>query len=243
MKKIHTIEEGLESLFRAGQREPVPFRYQKAGPEDLYDTLILEDGMYPIFTWRYHPKHHTLMATLPILGAPSTVKSLDFAPGTNTMARELFRELDLAEFFMHSDIRSIMGYGTERAANFIARLANGTIANLELSVTMPREANRESKHTIFTTNGMVTDMVTDNVIIQQQVHLFNGGKDPVSFTDHDVNLFGLSLEDQNICYAIYALIDGREDREAWKNRVPHLNHLVDGAMECLKTGQKFIASR
>lgn len=242
MKKIHTIDEGLERLFCAGQRASVPFLYRKAQQEDRYDVLILDGEAYPLFSWRYHPKYHTLMATLPILGAPSTVKSLDFSPSTNTMAQELFRELDLVEFFLSGDIVSIMGYGTQQAANFIVRLNNGTIANLELSVTMPPEAGRESKHTIFTNNGMVTDMVTDNVIIQQQVHLFNNGKDPVAFTDHDPNLFGLTLEDQNICYTIYALIDGREDRQEWKNRLSHLNHLVDGALACLETGEKFIAS-
>ena len=242
MKKITTIEEGLESLFRAGQRPAVPFRYQKAGRDDRCDTLILEGETYPIFTWRYHPKYYTLRTSLPMLGSLSTVKSLDFAPRTNTMAQELFRELDLVEFFLSGRIISIMGYGTQQAANFIVRLDNGTIANLELSVTMPAEAGRESKHTIFTTNGMVTDMIADNVIIQQQVHLFNSGKDPVAFTDHDVNLFGLELEDQNICYAIYALIDGREDREEWKNRVPYLNRLVDEALACLETGRKYQAA-
>lgn len=243
MKKIHTIEEGLENLFRAGQRPPVPFLYRKARQEDRYDTVILDGETYPIFTWRYHPKYYTLRSSLPLLGDLSTVKSLDFAPGTNTMAQELFRELDLVEFFLSANIISIMGYGTLQAANFIVRLDNGTIANLELSITMPLEANRESKHTIFTNNGMVTDMVADNVIIQQQVHLFNNGKDPVAFTDHDPNLFGLTLEDQNICYAIYALIDGREDRQEWKNRIPHLNRLVDGALACLETGKKFVESR
>lgn len=243
MKKIHTIEEGLENLFRVGQRPPVPFLYRKARQEDRYDTVILDGETYPIFTWRYHPKYYTLRSSLPLLGDLSTVKSLDFAPGTNTMAQELFRELDLVEFFLSANIISIMGYGTLQAANFIVRLDNGTIANLELSITMPPEANRESKHTIFTNNGMVTDMVADNVIIQQQVHLFNNGKDPVAFTDHDPNLFGLTLEDQNICYAIYALIDGREDRQEWKNRIPHLNRLVDGALACLETGKKFVESR
>ena len=110
-----------------------------------------------------------------------------------------------------------------------------------MSVTLPEDANRESKHTIFTTNGMVTDMIADNVIIQQQVHLFNKGKDPVAFTDHDVNLFGLDLEAQNTCYAIYALIDQREDRNEWKERIPHLNRLVDAALTCLETGKKFQA--
>ena len=241
MKKITTIEEGVESLFRAGQRPSVPFTYAKAGRADRYDTLILDGARYPILTWRYHPKYYTLRASLPMLGALSTVKSLDFAPRTNTLAQELFRELDLVEFFLSGRIISIVGYGTADAANFILRLDNGTMANLEMSVTLPEDANRESKHTIFTTNGMVTDMIADNVIIQQQVHLFNKGKDPVAFTDHDVNLFGLDLEAQNTCYAIYALIDQREDRNEWKERIPHLNRLVDAALTCLETGKKFQA--
>ena len=48
MKKITTIEEGVESLFLAGQRPSVPFTYEKAGREDRCDSLILDGERYPV---------------------------------------------------------------------------------------------------------------------------------------------------------------------------------------------------
>lgn len=239
--QISTIEEGMQKLFQAGQRAPVPFKYEYAQKTELLDYVYVHGDKIPILKWRYYPKHYTLLVEESQLGKLSTLKSLNFSPCTTTMAQLLCRELDLAEFFLHSEVQSIMGYGGEQAANFIVRMNNGTIMNLEASVTLPEDAIRESKHTIFTTNGMITDLATDKVIIQEQVHLFNSGKHPTSFTDHDVNLFGLTMDDQDACYACYAIIDGKESADAWKKQKEHLEKLVEGALWSLKTGHKFIA--
>jgi len=239
--QVSTIEEGMQKLFEVGQRPPVCFQYEYAAREEIFDYLYVGDDKIPVLKWRYYPKHYTLLREEKELGRLSTLKTLHFAPNTVTMEQLLCRELDLAEFFLQSKVESIMGYGTEKAANFIVRMQNGTIMNLEASVTMPADAPRESKHTIFTTNGMITDLAADKVLIQEQVHLFNAGKNPISFTDHDVNLFGLTMDEQDICYACYALIDGREDAEVWKRQGEHLRELVAGAMTSLQTGSKFMA--
>lgn len=239
MYQIHTIEEGMQRLFEAGQRSPVDFQYVEADSSAICDYVIVNGEKLPLLTWRYSPKNNTIFNTIRTqLGKKSTLKSLNFAPNTRTMAQELFREFDLAEFFIGSKMISVMGYGNEKAANFIARFENDAILNLEISVTMPAEAKREFKHTLYTTNGLVSDMVIDNVVIHDQVHLFNDGKNPIAYTDFDSSLFGLTLDQQDICYAIYGLIDGREDKEAWKQQEPHVEALVAGALESLKTGKK-----
>lgn len=237
--EISTIEEGMQRLFKAGQRSSVPFRYEYAEGTELFDYLYVEEDKIPVLKWRYYPRHHTLANRQGPLGELSTLKSLHFSPNTLTMAQLLCRELDLAEFFLHSKVQSIMGYGSEQAANFIVRMQNGTIMNLEASVTLPAEAERECKHTIFTTNGMITDAAADKVVAQEKVYLFNSGKHPVSFVDNDVNLFGLTIDEQDICYACYALIDGREDAKEWKKQSEHLKELVEGALLTLKTGCKY----
>ena len=239
--QVATIEEGMQKLFRAGQRAMVPFQYEYAERNEILDYLYINEDKIPVLKWRYYPKHHALVNRQAQLGELSTLKSLHFAPNTVTMAQLLCRELDLAEFFLHSKVQSLMGYGSEQAANFIVRMKNGTIMNLEASVTLPAEAGRESKHTIFTTNGMISDTAADKVVAQDKVYLFNSGKHPVTFTDNDVNLFGLTMDEQDICYACYALIDGREDAEEWKKQGERLTGLVEGALLTLKTGCKFIA--
>lgn len=238
--QISTVEEGMQRLFQAGQRSPVSFRYMYASQTELLDHAYINGNKLPIFKWRYYPKHYALLVEKSKLGKLSTLKAQNFSPCTTTMAQLLCRELDLAELFLQSKVHSIMGYGGEQAANLIIRMDNGTIANLEASVTLPKDAIRESKHTIFTTDGMITDLATDKVIIQEQVHLFNSGKNPISFTDHDVNLFGLTMDDQDACYACYALADERENADLWKAHEKYLEKLVAGAFWSLKTGQKFI---
>lgn len=242
MEQIYTIQEGLLRLFQAGQRPAVDFTYEKATSETLCDHITVDGERYPVFDWRYSKKCYGIYASLLAhLGEPSTLKTLDFAPNTQTMEQELFRELELAEFILQSQVKSVMGYGTQQAANFLVRMKNGTLLSLETAVTMPAEARREAKHTIFTTNGMACDMVVDNVVVQEQIHVFNNGKNPTTYTDDDVNLFGLSLQDQDTCYAIYALLDGREDKEEWKRQEQHLIPLIKGAMSTLRTGEKFFA--
>ena len=241
MEQIQTIYEGLHNLFKAGQRPAAEFVYEKAAPESCCDHIIWEGERIPVLEWRYSKKYYGVYSTLPRLGELSMLKTLDFAPNTRTLAQELFREMDLAEFLLQSRVKSIMGFGTEQAANFIVRMQNGTLMNLETAVTMPAEARREVKHTVFTTNGMASDMVVDNVVVHDQIHVFNNGRHSTNYTDDDINLFGLSLEEQDTCYAIYALLDNREDKEAWKRQEQWLIPLVAGALSALRTGEKYVA--
>ena len=242
MVQIHTIQEGLLRLFSEGQRMPVSFIYEEATHASICEHIIVNNDRIPVFSWRYHGKYSGIRSTLSELGELSMLKTLSFAPGPRTMEQELFRELDLAEYLLGSKVSSIMGYGTPQAANFIVRMENGTVANLEMAVTMPDTAKPDIKHTIFTTNGMICDRATDAVVAKEQIYLFNDGKDPIIYTDDDVNLFGLTLEQQDTCYTIYALLDGREDGENWKAQVCHLRQLTEGALQSLKSGKKYIIS-
>ena len=243
MKMITDIQEGLQVMFKAGSCEPVAFEYEKGTPETLCDYIVAEGERIPVFTWRYNPRINGLYTSATNVSKEhtlSTLKTLNFAPKTRTLAEELFRELDIAEHVLGSEVNSIMGYGNEMAANFVIMMKNGTMCNLETSVTLPAEANRQSKHTVFTTDGFICDMVTDNSILQEQVHLFNDGMNPIDYTD-DMLLFGLPRDEQDLCYAIYGILSEHEDREAWKARVSHLTELVNEALATLKTGKKYVA--
>ena len=241
---VKTVEEGIERLFRLGQKDPVPVCYHKAGPTDWFDVLETGGKCIPLLKWRYCPPFHTLRenfrnGTVSLLGHPSTIKSSNFAPCTEPMTRLLCREFDLAEFFVDSKIVSVMGYGTEQAANFLCRLENGVMFNLEAAVTMPEDAHREGKHTLFTDNGMISDLAADKMVATDLVHVFRKDAAPTSYDDSDVNLFGLTREEQDICYAAYALTTGVESIEQWIAQSEHLAHLVRAALETLHTGRKY----
>lgn len=242
MEKIRTVQEGVEKLFIIGQIEPIDYTYIKAPGSSSCDYLLFGNSQerVPILSWRYSTKNNTLYKRLPELGKPSMLKIACFSPNSERMEHELFRELDLAEYILRSKITSIVGYGSEKAANFIARMVSGEVVNLEMAVTMPKESKCESRHTVFTDNGMISDMAADSVIVKEQVHLFSEKEKHMAFSDADVNLFGLSMDEQDTCYAIYSLLNKLENQNEWKDREAYLVHLVDGAMSSLRTGKKYL---
>ena len=247
IKEIQTVEAGIERLFFEGNHAAIPFCFTRADKNFCFDYLEYETKRAPVLKWRYNPRWNTmrediLFNPLVHLGEPSTLKSIDIAPESETMIQLLCREMDLAEFFLNCHIISIMGFGCEKAANFIFRMDNGAMFSLEAAVTLPPDAVRESKHTLYTTNGMITDLVADKVVVTEQIYVFNSGKHPTTYTDSDINLFGLSLEEQDICYACYALIDGREDPYTWMAQSNRLITLAEAALNTLTTGRKFIVN-
>ena len=245
IEKLTTVEEGIKRLFVVGEHEEVPFQYTRTDGKTLFDTVEFNGNTVPLLKWRYNPRLNSIhdnlvLGTISKPGDPSTLKSLDFAPRSESMDQLLCREMDLAEFFLDSKIVSIMGYGIEKAANFIFHMDNGAMVNLEASVTLPADAVREEKHTLFTANGLVTDLCADKVVVNQQIYVFTDGNNPATYTDHDVNLFGLCLEDQDIAYACYALIVGTEDAGRWQKQAEHIEKLAKAALETLRTGKKYI---
>jgi len=243
IQHITSIEEGVKRLFVLGERESVPFSYKKRG-KDFFDTLTFDNETIPLLKWRYNPKIHTMhlnftTSRVSTLGAPSTIRSFDFAPSCETMEQLLAREIDIAEFFVDSQIISAMGFGNDKAANFIFHMKNGVMVHMEVSVTMPSDAERESKHVLYTTNGMISDTATDKVVDSKQIHVFTDNQNPVCYTDFDVNLYGLTLEEQDIAYACYGLMTGIENKETWLAQADHIREVVAGAMNALHTGRKF----
>lgn len=243
IEEIQTVETGISRLLNAGKQTAIPFKV-KRGDHTVFDILECASVATPVLKWRYNPKWHTMREDILFnpqsqLGTPSMLKVMDVAPESETMIRILCREIDLAEFFLDSQVKSVIGFGSEKAANFIFKMGNDVIFSLEAAVTLPPEAARETKHTLYSTNGMITDLAADKIIPSDQIYVFNEGKDPVTYTDHDITLFGLSLEDQDLCYACYDLITGREDPIKWKRQSEHLEQVSAAAMETLGTGRKY----
>ncbi len=160
-------------------------------------------------------------------------------PVSEPMERLLCREMDLCEYFLQSEIISVMGYGSCQAANWLMHLKNGTMMNLESSVTLPNGMERESRHTVFTTNGMISDTAADKVVRQEKIYVYSQDAGESCYSDFDVNLYGLSLDEENVCYACFALMTGREDLDAWEKQAMRIRALAKAALETLDSGKKY----
>lgn len=86
---------------------------------------------------------------------------------------------------------------------------------------------------------MISDLAADKMVATDLIHVFREGAAPTSYNDSDVNLFGLTREEQDICYCCYALLTGREDAAAWITQGKRLEALAGEAMKTLETGKKY----
>lgn len=239
MDKVKSVEEGVNILVKVSELAGKPFEYIK-GANPYYDEAVIDGKKYPLFAWRFFTKFNGIKNTITgRLGDVSTLRTSCFAPNTDSMKAHLFREFDLAEFWLGSKIKYVMGYGDERAANFIVKMENDAVASFEMSTTMPKEADLQGKHTVYTTNGLVSDMVVDNVIRQELVHVYNNGKDPTKYSEIDTLLYGLSLYDQDKAHAIFGYVTSREDGEYYKKQAKWIEKVVDGAMGVLNKGVRY----
>ena len=238
MEKIKTIEEGVARLFVEADIPAKPFKYVPRGKDAYCDAVEINGKLIPMYDWRYYVKNNGLYQNCDNhLGKLSTLRTSHFAGRDKTLRQLLFIELDLAEFFLRSKVAYIMGFGTEKAANFIVKMENDTICSLELAVTMPAGEKARAKHTIYSTNGQTSDLCFDNKLDQDEIFLFADGGNQ-SFVDIDVPLFGLSLKEMDLTYTIFGLLRDLEDHDEWIAREGYLLNLVDGAMKSLETGEK-----
>lgn len=238
MKKITTIEEGVAKLYVEADLPSKPFKYIPRGEKAFCDAVEIDGKVVPLYDWRYYVKNFGLYQNCDsYLGKLSTLRTSHFAGRDKTLEQILFIELDLAEYFLRSKIAYVMGFGTEKAANFIVKMENDTICSLELAVTMPAGEKSRVKHTIYSTNGQSSDVCFDNKLDQDEIFLFADGGNK-SFVDIDVPLFGLTLKEMDKTYAIFGLLRDLDDKDEWIARESYLENIVNGAMESLKTGEK-----
>lgn len=146
---------GRSNPFRSGRFVPVPFKYVNRGSAAYCDAVIIDGETVPLYKWRYNVKVTGLKVNCEQkLGKLSTLRTSHFAGRDKTLKQVLYTELDIAEFTLDGKVVYVIGFGDERAANFIVKMDNGTICSLELAVTMPEGSKERIKRSVFSTNGM-----------------------------------------------------------------------------------------
>ena len=240
MKKVVSIEDGVKTLFEKGDIPFVPFKYIRRGDGAYCDLIEINGESVPLYKWRYNVKVTGLKVNCDSqLGKLSTLRTSHFAGRDKTLKQILFIELDVAEFTLGGKIVYIMGFGNERAANFIVKMDNGTICSLELAVTMPEGSKERIKRSVFSTNGMTSTVSFDEMLDRDEVHLFSDGGE-AHFTDIDVNLYGLTTDELDTAYAIFGLLRDLDDKKEWIMRESYLETLANDAVKTLKTHEKAV---
>ena len=229
--KESTLIDGLKRVF-AYHREICPAVSLEEGDCCLY--LCTGEKRLPIFGYRAFPKFAE-MKNLPLLGdrCALTVSSVAKEP----LPRIVFRELDLAEYLLDSPIEHITAYRLKNSVNLIAAMKNGTKAMLQIHSSLYGE--RQFRHELFTTEGMVSDRVVDTVVAQHSLNIFTADG-AEALTDADMLLYGFSPEEQECIYGAYdALHADAEEEIARGERLTTIVHAVLTADGTYRAGRDF----
>lgn len=211
-----TFHEGLKRVYDF-HGKPCPNIVLKRG--EMFDTVEKDGKDVPVFYYRYFNKFIG-MHDLDLLGDPCalTVSSID----TESLSRILFRELYVAEYLLNAKIEHITAYKNGNSANLIVSFFNHAKAHIQIHSASCGE--RQFKHELFTTDGMVSDRVVDTMIAQHALNVFT--KDGhETYTDSDIMLYGLTTIEQEQIYAIYDVFE-RENIENLITQAKRIEKIV-----------------
>ncbi len=210
MEKVTSVEQGVRKLL-AIRHLPIPeFSYLPAANGELCDTLVLEGKRLPLLAMRTDLQIASLIE-YGAIGGNSAFNVHAFADSAMSMEQLMYREFDIAEAVLHSEIVRLTAYINGGAANVIAELADGSCANFELGVTLARGTRHQTLHRIITNHGMANDRALDCQTNLSQITLFAADGTQRGYDDDEYYLFGLGEDEVRAVFAIHAIIVGAED--------------------------------
>lgn len=169
--------------------------------------------------------------------------SCNAQPGFMSLEEILYREFDLCEFLVGSEIVGVYAAITDgphgaRFANLLVKLANDVVCSVEAGTTLKDGGEKKiiDRHELIGRRGVASDRVVDTHVPQDSVYVFTDGKTEV-YTDTDSELFGLSNEKINLIRAAFDLAKTPSKKEAIDAQHTRLTALVAAAFEANQTKQ------
>ena len=111
--------------------------------------------------------------------------------------------------------------------NCIAETENGCVATIELGATMDEGQKDIDKHEIITDNGVACDRVVDTQKPQESIYVY--GKNEMTFTDTDAELYGYFEIQINTIRNAFAIAKNEELRELNAKKAAHIEKVVAAA--------------
>ena len=147
----------------------------------------------------------------------------------------LYRELDLCQYILQRNIKSIMVMENDNVMNAIATTEDGVVCTIEISATLQVGELSKDKHEIISQRGIACDVVVDAQLKQDSIYVF--GAENKKYTDVDFELYGLSVEEIAIVRAAFAVAQNKNFDEL-KAIHENLCTLVDMAKKSARSGER-----
>lgn len=147
----------------------------------------------------------------------------------------LYRELDLCQYILQRNIKSVMVMENDNVMNAIATTEDGVVCTIEISATLQVGELPKDKHEIISQRGIACDVVVDAQLKQDSIYVF--GAENKKYTDVDFELYGLSMEEIAIVRAAFAVAQNKNFDEL-KAIHENLCTLVDMAKKSARSGER-----
>ena len=147
----------------------------------------------------------------------------------------LYRELDLCQYILQRNIKSIMVMQNDNVLNAIAATEDGIVCTIEISATLTKDEIPKDKHEIISQRGIACDVVVDAQLKQDSIYVF--GQEKKKYTDVDFELYGLSIEEIAVVRAAFSIAQNKNYDEI-RDIDANLCKLVELAKASAEVGER-----
>lgn len=147
----------------------------------------------------------------------------------------LYRELDLCQYILGRNIKSIMVMENENTLNAIAKTDDDIVCTIEIGATLKKGDTPIDKHEIIAQHGIACDVVVDAQLKQDSIYIF--GENNKKYTDVDFELYGLSIDEIAIVRAAFSIAQNKNYSEMIDTD-KNLCKLVEMAKKSAKSGER-----
>ena len=230
IKNCKTIEDGVQNALEIFDVKPtVRWRYIPAGEGQYTDTLELDGVAYPLFWWRCDPQVGSMYAKAPSRKICS-MKLNRCGAKSQGLKKLLYKELDIAEFIMGTKVKTVMSFQNGNSMNMLATMENERVALFELAASLHDDTPEQGRHTYWGEEGMASDRVVSQKVASEAIYLFtNDAKDPETFNDIFIYMYGLNRTDTLKATLIAEILMGRRSVADWRERDAHYIRCIQKA--------------
>ena len=167
------------------------------------------------------------------LGAPSSYRIGHATKKGADLWQLLYREIGIAEYTLDEEMIDIFAINGANTLNAVCEMKSGAIVTIELSATLPEDANDVDKHEIIADGGVAADRVVDTQMPQSSIYVL--GKNSRAYLDTDAELFGYREIEVNTIRNAFKLAANPAYREYNVKKNLHIDRVVAAAKESLDT--------
>lgn len=204
-----------------------------------FQTVEVEGKIFPILPHRNERRFIELknLVNNGTLVGISVMRVARIIEKNSDIYEALYRELDLCQYILQRNVKSIMAMENENVLNAIATTDDGVVCTIEIAATLKIGEVSKDKHEIISQRGIACDVVVDAQLQQDSIYVF--GTENKKYTDVDFELYGLSVKEIAIVRAAFSLAQNKNYDEM-ANVHANLKQLVKMAKESAKSGERVV---